>query len=228
MESITAGFSPDYLDYETGLALQRDVHRDVVDGGRGDTLISCEHSPIFTAGKRTEPHERPLTGRVIDVDRGGKITWHGPGQYVGYPIMRLAEPVDVVEFVRMLETRIMRALTPLGVPCERVTGRSGVWVREGDRYSKIAAIGIRVAEKVTMHGFAINCTNDLAPFSEIVPCGIADAGVTTIERVTGRRITPADLHASILRAFDIAETVEPAQPGFTVQPAVPVTIRGAA
>src|SRR5215218_8419655 len=156
LDFIVAGLSANSVPYIEGLDLQRAVHRAVVRGERPDTVILLEHPSVYTAGKRTAPEERPTDGTpVIDVDRGGKITWHGPGQLVGYPILRLAEPIDVVGYVRRLEGLLIEVLAELGVEAGRVEGRSGVWVDN----DKIAAIGIRVAEGVTMHGFALNCNN---------------------------------------------------------------------
>jgi lipoyl(octanoyl) transferase len=147
--------------------------------------------------------ERPTDGTpVVDVDRGGKITWHGPGQLTGYPIVRLREPVDVVAFVRDLEAMMIAVAADFGVTGERVEGRSGVWVRTAGGYDKIGAIGLRVQEGVTMHGFALNCSNDLAPYAAIVPCGIRDAGVTSLSLLTGRTITPADVVPSVLTHLD--------------------------
>ena len=189
------------VDYEEAWARQRELHAQVVDGSAPDTLLLLEHPPVYTAGKRTEPHERPLDGTpVIDVDRGGKITWHGPGQLVGYPIVRLPDPVDVVAYVRRLEGALIEVCTELGVTTDRVEGRSGVWIAAdpigpGSRLRperKIAAIGIRVAQGVTMHGFALNCDPDLGAFGTIVPCGIADAGVTSLAAELDRDVTVAE------------------------------------
>ncbi|MCU1576946.1 MAG: lipB [Leifsonia sp.] len=164
---------------------------------------------MFTAGKRTEESERPLDGTpVIDVDRGGKITWHGPGQLVGYPIMRLSQPIDVVGYVRWLEGILIDVLATLGVDGCRIEGRSGVWIRRDGVDSKIAAIGIRVAEGVTMHGFALNCSNSFDAYEKIVACGIRDAGVTSISQVLGRTVTPEDvvplIQARIIEAKAVA------------------------
>lgn len=198
----TPGFAPDYVPYTRGWDLQRRVHADVVDGTRPDTLILLEHEPVYTAGKRTEPHERPQDGTpVIDVDRGGKITWHGPGQLVGYPIVRLPEPMDVVAHVRRIERILIEVLRPFGVDGYQVAGRSGVWVRRPLSEDKVAAIGVRVQQGVTMHGFAINCDNTLAGFRGIIPCGITDAGVTTVSEITGTRLSPEDLAEAVASAF---------------------------
>jgi len=186
------------------LELQRAKHQDVVSGNAPDTLLLLEHPSVFTAGKRTEDSERPTDGTaVIDVDRGGKITWHGPGQLVGYPILRLAEPVDVVGYVRRLEGMLIGVLAEFGVDAGRVEGRSGVWVGYESPVGaeKIAAIGIRVSQKVTMHGFALNCSNSFEAYDTIVACGIRDAGVTSISRVLGREVTPTDVVPVLSRRF---------------------------
>lgn len=202
LDFVVAGLSANSVPYIEGLDLQRAVHRAVVRGERPDTVILLEHPSVYTAGKRTAPEERPTDGTpVIDVDRGGKITWHGPGQLVGYPILRLAEPIDVVGYVRRLEGILIEVLEQLGVAGRRVDGRSGVWVGPDGAEDKIAAIGIRVADGVTMHGFALNCSNSLDPYEKIVACGIRDAGVTTISRVLGRTVHPADLVAPISERF---------------------------
>jgi lipoyl(octanoyl) transferase len=184
---IRAGTVP----YETAWARQREIHSAVVAGTAPDTVLLLEHPPVYTAGRRTEPHERPLDGTpVIDVDRGGKITWHGPGQLVGYPIVRLPDPIDVVAYVRRMEQMLIAVCADFGVPGQQVAGRSGVWLAaDGTRPErKIAAIGIRVAQGVTLHGFALNCDPDLAAFDRIVPCGISDAGVTSLSRELGRDV----------------------------------------
>ncbi|WP_168581626.1 lipoyl(octanoyl) transferase LipB [Gephyromycinifex aptenodytis] len=177
------GFAPDYVDYVQAWERQKQVHAQVVSGELPDTTLLLEHAQTYTAGKRTEPHERPFDGTpVVEVDRGGKITWHGPGQLVGYPIVRLGSPVDVVAHVRRLEEMMIRVCTDLGVSAGRVAGRSGVWISADDRgpERKIGAIGIRVSQDVTMHGFALNADCDLSWGQVIVPCGIADAGVTNL------------------------------------------------
>lgn len=193
-EPIELGSSQ--VDYQWAWDLQREVHAGVVDGSREDTVLLLEHADVYTAGRRTATGDRPVDGTpVIDVDRGGKITWHGPGQLVGYPILALAEPVDVVAYVRALEGAIIDLCSELGVAGTRIDGRSGVWVRadERGRDRKVAAIGVRVAKGVTMHGIAINACPDLRAFDRIVPCGISDADVTSLSAETGRRITPVDL-----------------------------------
>ena len=191
-EFLTAGLDPDFVPYLDGLALQRTIHKEVVQGTRPDTCILLEHEGVYTAGKRTEDSERPDDGtEVIDVDRGGKITWHGPGQLVGYPIMRLPNPIDVVGYVRWLEQILIDICADFGLETERVEGRSGVWAPVGGTHLKIAAIGIRVADHTTMHGFALNCSNSLDPYETIIACGIKDAGTSTISALTGKLVTPA-------------------------------------
>jgi lipoyl(octanoyl) transferase len=188
----TIGLAPNFVDYEAAWQTQREVHAAVAAGHRPETVLLLEHSSVFTAGKRTEDYEKPTDGTpVINVDRGGKITWHGPGQLVGYPIMRLPEPIDVVGYVRWLEQVLIDTIAEFGVIGQRVGGRSGVWVDVNGEFEKVAAIGIRVAEKTTMHGFALNCDNSLQPYDTIVACGISDARTTTLEILTGKKITPA-------------------------------------
>jgi lipoyl(octanoyl) transferase len=185
------GFNPDFVDYRAAWDRQREVHAAVVSGDEPDTVLLLEHATVYTAGKRTEPHERPLDGTpVIDVDRGGKITWHGPGQLVGYPIVHLPSPVDVVAHVRRLEAMMIGVCADLGVVAGRIDGRSGVWVAadQSGPDRKIGAIGIRVSQSVTMHGFALNCDCDLSWAQVIVPCGIADAGVTSLSNELRRDV----------------------------------------
>lgn len=197
LEFLRIGLAPHYVDYVDGWDRQRVLHEQVLAGTAPDTVLLLEHAPVYTAGRRTEEHERPFDGTpVIPVDRGGKLTWHGPGQLVGYPILRLPDPSRVADYVETLEAALISVLADYGIAGERVAGRSGVWVR-GATDRKIAAIGIRVDHGVTMHGFALNCSNDLAPYSQIVACGIADAGTTTISAETGRTITPTDLVARV-------------------------------
>lgn len=195
LDIIQVGLAPRYVPYLEAWDLQREVHAGVRAGERPDTLLLLEHEAVYTAGKRTQPEDRPVDGTpVIEVDRGGRITWHGPGQLVGYPIVRLPEPNDVVGHVRRLERALITALDEIGVVGLQVEGRSGVWVeRAGSSPAKIAAIGVRVAGGVTMHGFAVNCDNALDGFGGIVPCGIADAGVTTITEVLGERVSPVEI-----------------------------------
>ena len=198
VDYVVAGLSANSVPYIEALELQRATHRSVVAGDSPDTVILLEHPSVYTAGKRTEDSERPTDGTpVIEVDRGGKITWHGPGQLVGYPILHLAEPIDVVGYVRRLEGIIIDVLARVGLESDRVPGRSGVWVGN----DKVAAIGVRVANGVTMHGFAINCDNSFDAYEKIVACGIRDAGVTSISRELGRDISPTDLVPLVQSAF---------------------------
>jgi lipoyl(octanoyl) transferase len=184
------------IDYRAAWELQRG-HLDArADDTGPDTLLLLEHPSVYTAGKRTAPDERPTDGTpVIDVDRGGKLTWHGPGQLVGYPIVKLADPIDVVQYVRRIEQALMAVCDKLGVPTGRVEGRSGVWLAATGEAPerKIAAIGIRVQRGVTMHGFELNCDPDLAAFDRIVPCGIRDAGVTSLSAELGRDVGVAEV-----------------------------------
>ncbi len=195
------GLSPDTVDYRTAWDLQRDLHAEVVAGSSSGAVLFLEHTSVYTAGRRTEPEDLPDDGsEVVEVDRGGKLTWHGPGQLVCYPVVRLADPAGVKDYVWFLEEALIRTLAGLGLDGTRVDGRSGVWilgttdehgVTSTDR--KIAAIGLRVNHGVAMHGFALNCSNSLEPYEHIVACGISDAGSTTISAELGRIITPGDL-----------------------------------
>lgn len=182
------------MEYTEALELQRSLHREIASGDRENTLLLLEHPSVYTAGKRTQEHERPHDGTpVIDVDRGGKITWHGIGQLVGYPIVRLAKPTELVGFVREIENALIATCNELGLKTERVEGRSGVWVVDDKGERKIAAIGIRVASGVTMHGFALNVAPDLSAFGAIIPCGIEDATVTSLAIELGRTISVEDV-----------------------------------
>jgi len=184
------------VDYETALAEQRRIHEAVAEGTAPDTVLLLEHPSVYTAGKRTEPADRPLDGTpVVDVDRGGRITWHGPGQLVGYPIVKLPDPIDVVAYVRRMEQVLIDVCAEFGLATVRVEGRSGVWVGADERGPdrKVAAIGIRVARGVTLHGFAINADCDLSHYDIFVPCGIRDAGVTSLSAELGRDVTVAEV-----------------------------------
>lgn len=214
------------IPYEQGWELQRAIHAQRVAGTIDDVLLLLEHEAVYTAGKRTEPSERPVLtagAAVVDVDRGGKITWHGPGQLVGYPIVALPEPLDVVGFVRRIEELIIRVCADLGLRAIRIDGRSGVWVpRDGDRPDrKVGAIGIRVSQRVTMHGFAINCTNDLTWFDTFVPCGITDAGVTSLSAELGREVGVLEVADRVERHCGVLSAV----PSGVEQPPVPPTSR---
>lgn len=210
------------IDYLEAWQLQRELaDARVVDGP--DTLLLLEHPAVYTAGRRTQPHERPLDGTpVVDTDRGGKITWHGPGQLVGYPIIGLAEPLDVVNYVRRLEEALIKVCAQLGLDAGRVDGRSGVWLPASDRRParKIAAIGVRVSRATTLHGFALNCDCDLGAFTTIVPCGISDAGVTSLSTELGRTVTVGDVRSrvadAVCDALDGALPVQEHIPGVRV------------
>jgi len=217
LQVIRAGTVP----YEEAWERQRELHAARVAGEGPDTLLLLEHPSVYTAGKRTEPHERPQDGTpVVDVDRGGKITWHGPGQLVGYPIVALPDPVDVVAYVRRLEGALIEVCAGFGVEAGRVEGRSGVWLPAdepgpGSRWRperKIAAIGIRVARGVTMHGFALNCDPDMAAFSNMVPCGIPDAGATSLTAELGRDVPVAEVIDAVEAAMREVLTTAQAVP----------------
>ncbi len=187
------GFSPNLVTYEEGYKKQLEVHSEVVSGKRPDTVLLLEHTSVYTAGKRTELEELPNDGsEFVETNRGGKITWHGPGQLVGYPIMRLPKPIDVVNYVRYLEQTLIDVIAEIGLKGQRVDGRTGVWIKSGDELVKVAAIGIRVSEKVTMHGFALNCNNSLEPYEHIIACGIQDARSSTLSELASRDVTPVE------------------------------------
>ena len=193
------------VEYEQALARQRQFHQEVVAGTRHNSLILLEHPSVFTAGKRTQDFERPTDGTpVIDVDRGGRITWHGPGQLVGYPIVKLLKPTELVGFVRTLESALIEICSHFGIESQRVEGRSGVWICDETGERKIAAIGIRVASGVTMHGFALNVSPDLTAFEQIVPCGIDDAAVTSMARELGREISIPEVASIVEKAITAA------------------------
>lgn len=196
------------VGYTQAWELQRTLANSRADGAGRDTLLLLQHPSVFTAGRRTAPEDRPADGtEVVDVDRGGKLTWHGPGQLVGYPIVRLAEPVDVVNYVRRLEEALIVVCTQLGLECGRVDGRSGVWLpatmNDGQwrPERKIAAIGVRVQRGVALHGFAINCDADLGAFNQIVPCGITDAGVTSLSLELGHTVTIEQVQPLVVTAI---------------------------
>jgi lipoyl(octanoyl) transferase len=217
-----AGFGAQAIGYLDGWELQRRLHERRCRGEIPDACLLLEHQPVYTAGKRTSPLDRPVGdpgAPVIDVDRGGKITWHGPGQLVGYPIVALVDPIDVISYVRSLEEALIRTCAEFGVVATRVAGRSGVWVtggpagprlpagpggapgpdgRDDGTDRKVGAIGIRVSRGVTMHGFALNCDCDLAWFDRIVPCGISDAAVSTLSAEAGRAVP-------VLAALEVVE-----------------------
>jgi lipoyl(octanoyl) transferase len=214
---VRAGFAPNEVPYEDAWARQRELHAQRVAGEAPDTLLLLEHSSVYTAGRRTAAHERPVDGTlVIDVDRGGKITWHGPGQLVGYPIVALPDPIDVVAYIRRLEEALIEVCAGFGLATGRVEGRSGVWVaadEPGSGYRperKVAAIGVRVARGVTMHGFALNCDPDMTAFGSIVPCGILDAGVTSLSAELGRDVPVAEAVEPVEAAMRRVLAFEPA------------------
>jgi len=201
LEFLYPGLGSDQIDYQQAWDLQRAIHAEVSTAARPDTVLLLEHASVYTAGKRTEPQERPVDGTpVIDVDRGGKITWHGPGQLVGYPILRLPEAVGVVDYVRRLEEAMIGMFADYGLVTGRVRGRSGVWLpADGQRPErKIAAIGVRVAAGTTMHGFAVNVDPDLSWFDRIIPCGLTDVGVTSMTAELNQTFTLPEV-AHLLR-----------------------------
>ena len=207
MEFMPLDVGRRHVPYQEAWDLQRAVHADVVAGVRPDTVLLVEHAGVYTAGRRTAAWDRPVDGTpVVDVDRGGRITWHGPGQLVAYPIVRLAEPVDVIAYVRALEQAVIEVAAQVGLPTERAEGRSGVWLPRGDRERprKLAAIGVRVARGVTMHGLALNCDCGLAEFDRIVPCGLPDADATSLTAELGRPVTVVEAEPLLRSALDRA------------------------
>jgi len=206
------GLDGPLLDHGEGLALQRRLHDDVVRGRLPSALVLCQHAPVYTAGTRTRPGDLPTDGSpVVRVDRGGRITWHGPGQLVAYPVVRLPEPVDVVAHLRRLEDALVATAASVGVTARRVPGRSGAWVDGAGGPEKVGAVGVRVAQGVTTHGLALNCRTPDEPWRAIVPCGIADAGVTDLTRASGRRVDVGDV-ADALEAALVA-LVDPSLAG---------------
>lgn len=200
------------ISYQEGLDYQYKIHTEVASGLREDTVLLLEHSPVYTAGKRSEDHELPNDGtEVIQTNRGGKITWHGPGQLIGYPIMRLPQPIDVVGYVRWLENLLIGVLSQFEIDSKTVEGRSGVWIEGPSGDEKIAAIGIRVSEKITMHGFALNVNNSLEPYEKFIPCGIDDAGVTTMASLTKKRIQLGEVAQSVMGLMGKIGENEPAR-----------------
>ncbi|ABY24168.1 lipoate-protein ligase B [Renibacterium salmoninarum ATCC 33209] len=208
LEFSEVRLAPNFVDYMQAWEMQQKLHDAVVEGQAPSTVLLLEHAAVYTAGKRTEDHERPFDGTpVIPVDRGGKLTWHGPGQLVGYPIIALADPHAIREYVATLEDILIAVLAQFGIKGERVDGRAGIWLLADAKgpTRKIAAIGIRVHNGVTMHGFSLNCDNDLAPYGQIIACGITDAGATTMELETGRNISPAQVLPHIIKEFSARE-----------------------
>ena len=204
LEFSRLGLAPDFVDYMDGWEAQRELHANVVAGVAPSTVLLLEHAAVYTAGKLTEDHERPFDGTpVVAVDRGGKLTWHGPGQLVAYPILKLKNRAGIRDYVERLEEIMITVVADYGIKAERIKGRAGVWIKADSKGPdrKIAAIGIRVLNGVTMHGIAINCSNDLAPYGQIIACGITDAGVTTMSLETGRDIRPADIVDRFVEEF---------------------------
>lgn len=204
LEFSRLGLSPNFVDYMEGWDLQRELHNKVVAEEQPSTVLLLEHAAVYTAGKRTEEHERPLDGTpVVPVDRGGKLTWHGPGQLIAYPILKLKNRAGIRDYVERLEAIIIAVMVDYAIKAERIPGQAGVWIKADERGPdrKIAAIGIRVLDGVSMHGIAINCSNDLAPYTQIIACGIADASVTTMSVETGQIINPADIAERIVEEF---------------------------
>jgi lipoyl(octanoyl) transferase len=204
LEFSRLGLAPDFVDYMEGWDIQRDLHGEVVASEAPSTVLILEHAAVYTAGKLTEDHERPLDGTpVVAVDRGGKLTWHGPGQLIAYPIVKLKNRAGIRDYVERLEAVMISVMADYGINAERIKGRAGVWIKADSKGPdrKIAAIGIRVLEGVTMHGVAINCNNDLAPYAQIIACGISDASVTTMSIETGRTITPGDIADRFVEEF---------------------------
>jgi lipoyl(octanoyl) transferase len=188
------GFADQAVEYQSAWDRQKLIHQKVVAGSHPPLVALLEHQSVYTAGRSTQPADRPQNGsKVFDIDRGGRITWHGPGQLVGYPIIKLPDPIDIVAHVRRIELLIIDVCQEFGLVSQQIAGRSGVWVNNGPVPKKIAAIGIRVAKRVTMHGFALNCNNELAPFRDIVPCGIPDADVTSLSEELNRNISVQDV-----------------------------------
>lgn len=204
LEFSRLGLAPEFVDYQQAWDLQRGLHAQVVAGEAPSTVLLLEHAAVYTAGKLTEDHERPFDGTpVVAVDRGGKLTWHGPGQLIAYPILKLKNRAGIRDYVERLEAIMIAVMEDYGIKAERIKGRAGVWIKADSKGPdrKIAAIGIRVLNGVTMHGIAINCNNDLAPYGQIIACGITDAGVTTMSLETGQDIPPARIVDRIVEEF---------------------------
>lgn len=204
LEFSTLGLAPDFVDYQKGWDIQRGLHNKVVADEAPSTVLLLEHAAVYTAGKLTEDHERPFDGTpVVAVDRGGKLTWHGPGQLIAYPILKLKNRAGIRDYVERLEAVMIAVMADYGIKAESIKGRAGVWIKADSKGPdrKIAAIGIRVLNGVTMHGIAINCSNDLAPYAQIIACGITDAGVTTMSLETGQDIAPADIVDRFVEEF---------------------------
>lgn len=196
IEFERVGLGSKFVPYQEAWDYQIQLHDAVLEDEKSPRVLFLEHEAVYTAGKRTEPEDLPLDGTpVIDVDRGGKLTWHGPGQLVGYPIVKLRKKSAIRLYVETIEEALINVVSELGIPTVQIKGRSGVWVpgKDGQQDRKIAAIGLRISQGVTMHGFALNCSNELTSYDQIIPCGITDAGVTTISAELGRTVTPEDI-----------------------------------
>jgi lipoyl(octanoyl) transferase len=235
VEFLDLGLGREHRDYQETWDLQRAIHAEVSTGTRPDTVLLLEHASVYTAGKRTEPQERPVDGTpVIDVDRGGKITWHGPGQLVGYPIVRLPEAALVVDYVRRLEEAMIAMLGEYGLGTGRIRGRSGVWLAADDHRPerKIAAIGVRVAAGTTMHGLALNVDPDLSAFDLIIPCGLTGVGVTSMAAELGDQVMITDVAQALIpqlrRYLAFEEYVQSPDIGSAPDPALPRVAVGAA
>ncbi|MGO2079556.1 lipoyl(octanoyl) transferase LipB [Glutamicibacter arilaitensis] len=196
IEFERVGLGSKFVPYMEAWDYQVQLHDAVAADTQTPKVLFLEHEAVYTAGKRTEPEDLPLDGTpVVDVDRGGKLTWHGPGQLIGYPIVKLRKISAIRLYVETLEEALINVVSELGIPTTQIKGRSGVWVpgKDGAQDRKIAAIGIRINHGVTMHGFALNCSNELSAYDQIIPCGISDAGVTTISEELGRTVRPEDV-----------------------------------
>ncbi|WP_371164551.1 lipoyl(octanoyl) transferase LipB [Buchananella felis] len=227
MEILSLGLGEHLMDYEQAWAIQRQVHAQVAAGQRPNTLLLVEHASVYTAGRRTAHYDRPKDDTpVVEVDRGGRITWHGPGQIVVYPILKLREPIDVIAYVRALEEAVIEVCAQMGVATERVEDRTGVWVRADSRGRdrKVCAIGVRTARNVTMHGIALNCEPDLSRFGVIVPCGISDADVTSLSHELMRRVTIAEVVGPLVEALE--RNLAPLAEDLPISVAAPLPIEG--
>lgn len=227
MQILSLGLGERLVDFEQAWAIQRRVHAEVVAGQRPNSLLLVEHESVYTAGRRTAHYDRPKDDTpVVEVDRGGRITWHGPGQIVVYPIVKLAEPIDVIAYVRALEQAVIEVCADLGLVTERVEDRTGVWVRADarGRDRKVCAIGVRTARNVTMHGIALNCEPDLSRFGVIVPCGISDADVTSLSHELMRRVQIAEVVAPLVEALE--RNLAPLVEDLPISVSAPLPIEG--
>lgn len=227
MQILSLGLGERLMDFEQAWAIQRRVHAEVVAGQRPNSLLLVEHESVYTAGRRTAHYDRPQDDTpVVEVDRGGRITWHGPGQIVVYPIVKLAEPIDVIAYVRALEQAVIEVCAGLGLVTGRVEDRTGVWVRADarGRDRKVCAIGVRTARNVTMHGIALNCEPDLSRFGVIVPCGISDADVTSLSHELMRRVQIAEVVAPLVEALE--RNLAPLVEDLPISVSAPLPIEG--